>query len=316
MMKAAVENYCRVSVSEVSSIMQWTFKLAALGLVWMAYGHAPAAEDPCSPGSTNPRFALDARSLIDIGSRRACGLSGRDEQSPETADVVVWDVGSAAWARSAAMHKSGAVIIAEQTPDGWRELRRLRSPQPAAYGGFGIQLASDERWLAVLSRRPQGVWVFDLQNLDAAPVEIEGARDFAKSVGMLGDQIVVGGRAEARLYRMQTIWRQAARVAAPAGAADAFSGQVVAQGDLMVSTTSGVKDGDGGAAPGRVDVYRRKSAGWQWEARLAPTSGGGPFGSDCCVSLADGQISVRVGNDRWVFAREGTSWIAKPGATP
>lgn len=315
-MKAADESHCGVAVSVVSSIMQWTSKLAALGLIWLPYGHAPAAEDPCAPGSSNPKLALDARSLVDLGSRRACGLSGQDERSPEAADVVVWDIGGAAWARSAAMHKSGAVVIAEQTPDGWRELRRLRSPQPAAYGGFGIQLASDGRWIAVLSRRPQSIWVFDLQNLDSPPLEIEGARDFAKSVGMLDGQVVVGGHGEARLYVRQTTWRQVARVAAPAGAADAFFGQVVAQGDLMVSTTSGRKDGDGGAAPGRVDVYRLKPAGWQWEARLTPSPGGGPFGSDCCVSLAGGQVAVRIGNDRWMFARERTSWIAKPGATP
>src|SRR5690349_11482909 len=150
--------------------MRWMSKLAALGVMWMACGHVPAAEDPCAPDMTDRRFAPDARTLVDFGSRRACGLSGRDEQSPETADVVVWEVGDAVWGRSAAMHKSGAVVIAEKTSDGWRELRRLRSPRPAAYGGFGTQVASNGRWLAVLARRPQGVWVFDLQNLDVAPL--------------------------------------------------------------------------------------------------------------------------------------------------
>lgn len=282
----------------------------------IASGHVPAVEDPCAPETTNPEFSLDARAKVDLGSRRACGLSGLDEQSPETADVVVWEVGGAAWARSAAMLKSGAVVIVEQSSGGWRELRRLRSPQPAAYGGFGTQVASDGRWLAVLARQPQGVWVFDLQNLDTAPLEIEGARGFATAVGMLGEQVVVGGQGEARLYRKQTTWLPVARVAAPAGAADAFSGQIVAQGDLIVSTTSGFKNGDGGASPGRVDVYRRRPTGWKWEARLTPTNGGGPFGSDCCISLANGEISVRIGNDLWRFAREGTSWIAKPEGTP
>jgi hypothetical protein len=316
MMMADAESYCRLALSVVSSIMQWTSKLALLGLMWMACGHVLAAKDPCATDTTNPRLALDARTLVDLGSRRVCGLSARDEQSPETADVVIWEVGGAAWARSAAMHKSGAVVIAEQTPGGWRELRRLRSPQPAAYGGFGTQVASDGRWLAVLARRPQGVWVFDLQNLDAAPLEIEGARGFAMSVGMLDGQVVVGGQGEARLYRKQTTWLTVARVAAPAGAADAFSGQIVTLGDLMVSTTSGFKNEDGGAAPGRVDVYRRQPTGWQWEARLTPAGSGGPFGSDCCVALANGQITVRVGNDVWRFTNEGTSWVAKPGGTP
>lgn len=295
--------------------MQWTSKLFALGLMWTA-GQVHAAQDPCAPDATNPRLAPDAPTMVDLGTRRACGLPWRDESSPETADVVVYEVGAAAWSRRAAMHKPGFVIVAERTSDGWRELRRLRSPEPKAYSGFGTQLASDGRWLSVLSRSPQRVWVFDLQNLDAAPLEIEGARGFAKSVGMLGDQVVVGGQAEARVYRRQAGWSQVARVVAPGGAPGAFSGQVVAQGDLIVSTTSGVKDGDGGAAPGRVDVYRRKQAGWQWDARLTPTNGGGPFGSDCCVSLVNGEVFVRVGNQIWRFAREGTSWIAKPGATP
>ncbi len=295
--------------------MQWTLKIAALGLIGIASGHVPAVEGPCAPETTNPAFSLDARAQVALGSRRACGLSGLDEQSPETADVVVWEVGGAAWARSAAMPKSGAVVIVEQSSGGWREVRRLRSPQPAAYGGFGTQVASDGRWLAVLARQPQGVWVFDLQNLDTAPLEIEGARGFATAVGMLGEQVVVGGQGEARLYRKQTTWLPVARVAAPAGAADAFSGQIVALGDLIVSTTSGFKTGDGVASPGRVDVYRRRPTGWKWEARLTPTNGGGPFGSDCCISLAHGEISVRIGNDLWRFAREGTSWIAKPGGT-
>lgn len=311
--------YCTWPAIGVSYVvMRWMSMLLGL-TVFASHVSVGAAEEPCAlcaPCAGEPRFAADPRALLDVGELRVCGLPRQDDGVPDSADVVLWEVGEARWAKTAAIHQPGTVVVARRRGNGWRELRRLRSPQPAAYGGFGVQLASNGRWLAVLAARPQRVWVFDLKNLDATPQEIEGARGFAKTVAMLGDQVVVGGPSEARLYQRQTGWTFVARVAAPVGATDAFSGQIIAQGDLIVSTTSGLKNGDGGALPGRVDVYRRRPTGWQWESQLTPTSRGEPFGHDCCVSLDRGQVSVTLGTQRWQFVREGASWRATPGGMP
>ena len=284
--------------------------------LWVASGCVQAIEEPCAPRTGGSRLTVDPRAWFEIGQFRACGLSREGNQVPDSADVVVWEVGEAAWAKTAAMHQSGAVVVARRTDNEWREQSRLRSPQPAAYGGFGAQLASDGRWLAVLAARVQRVWVFDLRNLDATPLEIEGVRGFAKTVAMLGDQVVVGGQGEARLYRKQTGWTLADRVVAPAEAAEVFSGQIVAKGDLIVSTNAGLKNGDGGALPGRVDVYRHGSAGWQWEGQLTPSGRTEPFGQDCCVSVDRGQVTVHMGEQRWRFMRDGASWTAEHGGTP
>ena len=237
-----------------------------------------------------------------------CSNVGEDAGAPDTADVVVWEAGEAHWASTAAMHQSGAVIVAQRTSDGWREIRHIRSPQPVAYGGFGSQLSSNGKWLAVLASRSQRVWIFDLQNVDSTPIEIEDVRGFARTVATLGDQVVIGGTGEARVYLKEPIWTRVAQAAAPEGAPEAFSGQIVAQDDLIVATSSGARNGDAGVLPGRVDVFRQSEGGWKWESRLAPTGVAGPFGQDCCVSLDHNRITINLGDQRWRFVREDGAW--------
>lgn len=275
------------------------------------------AHDPCAPRSGSSGATLDPRAWIEIGSLRVCGIPRNDDDAAQTADVLVWEVGEAAWSRNGAFLQPGAVIVARLQEGVWREVRQLRSPQPAAYGGFGTQLASNGRWLAVLSKRPQSVWVFDLSTLEATGQEIEAARGFAQSVTMLGERIVVGGPGEARIFVPDGTWKLAERVAAPPGATDAFRGQIIAEDDVLVSSTSGLNDGDGGAHPGRVDVYRHHSGvGWRWESRLAPTPDAGAFGHDCCVAIDRGHVLVMTGGQRWRFAREAGAWRTVSGGTP
>ncbi|WP_201190254.1 hypothetical protein [Pseudomonas fluorescens] len=287
----------------------WIFPGIAL-LAGFALADLPA--EPCAL-VINGSHVTDPRTWLEVGDLRICTNAGQDEEVPDSADVVVWEAGDAKWASTAPVHQAGSVLVARQSSSRWQVIRTLRSPHPVAYSGFGAQLASDGKWLAVLEGRQQRVWVFDLNNLAAQAEEIEAARGFAKAIAVADNQIIIGGTGEARFYTKQSVWTLSTRVAGPPGTVDVFTGQIVAQGNLLVSTTSGINTGDGLVFPGRVDVYRHSPTGWQWESRLSPKGDGEPFGQSCCVSLNHGQVTVTLGDQRWHFNREGADWIAAPG---
>lgn len=277
-------------------------------------GGALKAQEACSPPVAT---VVDPRIWVEIGALRVCGAPRQDDSVAQRADVLVWESGEATWARKAAFMQPGVVTVAIRQEGAWRAVRELRSPEPAAYGAFGAQLASNGRWLAVLSRRPQSVWMFDLSQPDDTGLEVRGVRGFAQSVAALGDRLVVGGPGEARIFTLATTWTLVERVAAPSGAANTFGGQIVAQDELLVSSVSGVNNGDAGVLPGRVDVYRRDArSGWRWEGQLRPRSDMPAFGHDCCVALDRGQIVVATGGQRWRFVREAAGWRVATGAAP
>lgn len=287
----------------------WIFLVTGL-LATVALADVPA--EPCALVTNGPR-AIDPRTWLEVGDLRICTNPKQEQEVPDSADIVVWEVGDANWANSAAINQPGSLLVAQHSSGSWRVIRILRSPHPAAYSGFGSQIASDGRWLAVLEGRQQRVWVFNLDNLSMQAEEIEAARGFAKTIAVADSQIIVGGAGEARVYRKQSDWSFTTRVLPPPGALDVFTGQIIAQGELLVSTTSGINTGDGLVFPGRVDVFRHSPAGWQWESRLSPKGDGEPFGQSCCVSLDQGQVTVTLGDQRWHFNREGSVWIAAPG---
>lgn len=272
------------------------------------------AAEPCALVTNGPH-ATDPRTWLEVGDLRICINPTQEQEVPESSDVVVWEIGDASWADSAAIVQSGSLLVVQHSSGSWQVVRVLRSPHPVAYSGFGSQIASDGRWLAVLEQRQQRVWVFDLDNLSAQAEEIEGARGFAKTIAIAESQIIVGGAGEARVYRKQPDWSFTSRVLPPPGSLDVFTGQLFAQGELLVSTTSGINTGDGLVFPGRVDVFRHSPGGWQWESKLAPEGNDEPFGQSCCVSIDQGQVIVMLGDQRWHFSRKGSVWIAAPGGS-
>lgn len=296
--------------------MRWSAVLIAFVSLDCCASNSNPDEAACLQAAAPARPGFDARTRIELPSLRLCGFPMQKTDVAESADVVVWEVGDAAWARAAAMHQPGAVIVARKTSGTWDVTKRLLAPEPAAYDGFGVRLASDGVWVAVMTRRTRRVWVFELGNLDKPGQEIAGVNGFARAIAAYGNDLIVGGDGEARIYRKDASWNLVERIPAPSGAPDAFSGDIAASGDLVAATTSGVNTGDGIALPGRVDVFRRTSSGWQWEGRLSPNATESPFGQDCCVSVAKGQVLVMMGEAHWKFINDGQAWRLAPGSVP
>jgi len=179
----------------------------------------------------------------------------------------------------------GAVYIFERVEGVWYYSQKLIRGDHA----FGWSLAMDGTTLAVGSslypnervsiydRDGDGFWSLQA-TIDPADSVFN---DFGNSVGLDGDDLVVGAWFESTggsfgaayfFHRTGSSWSQVQKIYSPGGArAETFGEAVALQGDLAIITDSGLDFDDEFEDTGAAYLYRRKGSKWAAAGKLVPS---------------------------------------------
>lgn len=171
--------------------------------------------------------------------------------------------------------QAGAVYAFERDAGGlWNEVAELLPPVPSTFHGFGIELAleGDQLIVAAFHSTTGGAHSFRRSAAGEWLHHQFLPQSNAASVALDGDELLVSGSAEARMYRLDPStadWTLVTTLQKPPATGSSFGISVDLGGGLALV-------GDptaGGASSGRAFVYRRHKGGpenWGLAAELAP----------------------------------------------
>jgi hypothetical protein len=207
--------------------------------------------------------------------------------------------------------KAGAAYVFERDATGaWTQTQKLVSPTPASDQFFGFALSLDGARVCVSASREgngavhvfergaAGQWTHEAR-IDAPPSPPRrNADDFATSVSLDGDRLLVGDRSGtlqglARVYERDAAgaWAEVATLDSTTSmSGDFFGGTVALSGDRAVV---GSTEDANGEESGAVYVYERDAAGvWTQSARLVASDGAAEDRFGDALAISGGRLAI------------------------